>query len=67
MHKLHGTGDQDVDYHLTTCGLVRFRDKNYVPNDSELKKLMLREFHARPHLGHLGYQKKLKAMKKFYY
>lgn len=36
-------GDQDEDYHLTVNGLVRFRDKIYVPNCSEIKKLILRE------------------------
>ena len=52
-HKLYeGTSDQDVDYCLTTYGLVRFRDRIYVPNNSELKKLILREFHAKPYSGH---------------
>lgn len=47
--------------------LVRFRDMIYVSNCSELKKLILREFHAKPYLGHLGYQKTLTMVKKFYY
>ena len=61
------TGDRDADYHLTTDGLVRFRDMIYVPNCSELEKLILREFHAKPYSGHLGYQKTLNVVKKFYY
>lgn len=36
-----GTGGQDVDYHLTTDGLVRFKDMIYVSNDSEIKKNIL--------------------------
>eukprot|EP00253_Pinus_taeda_P013707 PITA_13707 len=45
----------------------RFRDMIYVPDNIELKKLILREFHAKPYLGHPRYQKTLTAVKKFYY
>eukprot|EP00253_Pinus_taeda_P003651 PITA_03651 len=67
-HRLQqGKGDQNVDYRLTADGLVQFRDMIYVSDDSELKKLILREFHAKPYSGHLGYQKTLTTMKKLYY
>ena len=33
-----------MDYHLTADGLFRFRDKIYVSDNSELKKVILREF-----------------------
>ena len=56
-----------MDYHLTTYGLVRFRDKIYVSVKRKLKKLILREFHVKPYSGHLGYQKTFTSMKKFYY
>jgi len=56
-----------VDYRVTADGLVRFRDKIYVSYSIELKKVILRDFHAKPYLGHLGYQKMLTAVKKFYY
>ena len=46
---------------------MRFRDRIYAPNYSELKNLILREFHTKPYLGHLGYQKTLTVLKKFYY
>lgn len=36
-------------------GLVRFRNTIYVIDNSELKKIILREFHVKPYLGHLGY------------
>ena len=35
--------------------------------NSELTKLILREFHAKSYSGHLGYHKTLLVMKKFYY
>jgi len=54
-----GTSDHDVDYHLTPDGLVRFRDRIYVQENNELKKLILREFHANSYSGHPRYQKTL--------
>ena len=62
-----GEGDQDANYCLTVDGLVRFRDKIYVLNCSDLKKLVLRKFHTKPYSDHLGYQKTLTAVNKFYY
>jgi len=56
-----------MDYYLTADGLVRFRYKIYISENSELKKVILREFHVKPYLGHPGYQKTLTTMKKFYY
>eukprot|EP00253_Pinus_taeda_P032560 PITA_32560 len=64
IHKLQqDTSDNDVDYCLTADGLVRFSDRMYVPDENELKKLILREFHANPYSGHPGYQKILTAVK----
>jgi len=48
-----------VDYCLIADGLVRFRDKIYVTDRSELKKVVSREFHAKPYSGHPNYQKTL--------
>lgn len=47
-------------------GLVRFRDMVYMPGNNELKKLILREFHVKPCLSHLRYQKTLSIVKKSY-
>jgi hypothetical protein len=38
-----------------------------VPDNSELKKVILREFHVKPYSGHPGYQKTLTTVKRFYY
>jgi hypothetical protein len=38
-----------------------------VPNDQELKSLILLEMHKVPYAGHLGYQKTIFAVKKQYY
>ena len=60
-------GDWDANYHLMIDGLVRFQDMIYVSDCSELKKLILREFHVNPYSGQPGYHKPLTAVKKFYY
>lgn len=68
MHRLQqGTGDENVEYHLTTDGLGIFRDRIYVSNDSELKKTILREFHVKLYSSHSGYHKTLIAVKKSYH
>jgi len=56
-----------VDYHLTTDGMVIFRNRIYVLDDSELKKFILREFHVKLYSSHPGYQNTLTKINKFYY
>ena len=56
-----------MDNFLTVDGLVRFRDKIYVPDNGEQKKVILSNFRVKPYSSHSGYQKKLTTMKKFYY
>ena len=36
-----GVGGQDVKYHLTIDGLIRFRERIYLLDNSELKKTIL--------------------------
>ena len=56
-----------VDYHLMVDGLVRYRDKIYVFENSDLNKVILRDFHVKPYSSHQGYEKTLTVVKKFYY
>jgi hypothetical protein len=44
-----------------------YRGRVYVPNSNELKKLILREMHNVPYVGHPGYQKTIAAVKIHYY
>lgn len=59
LHQSIGTGtsigDHDSNYRLMAYGLVRFRDKIYVLDCSELNKIILREFHVKPYSGHPRY------------
>jgi hypothetical protein len=43
-----------------------YRHKFYVPNDWELKSLISSGMHKVPYARHLGYQKKIVAVKKKY-
>lgn len=60
-------GDGDEEYHLMAYGFIRFRNKMYVLDNSELKNIILRRFHVKPYLGHPGYQETLMEIKKFYH
>jgi len=52
-----------VDYCLTTDGLVRFRNKIYVLENSDIKKVILREFHVKTYSSHPSYHTTLTAVK----
>ena len=56
-----------MKYCLTMDELVIFRDRIYLLDSSELKKVILRELHANSYSCHPGYQKTLTVVKKFYY
>lgn len=60
-----GVGAQHMDYCLTMDGLVRCHDKIYVPDSSDLMKVILREFVVKPYSGHPGYQKTLIVVRRF--
>jgi hypothetical protein len=40
--------------------MLMYNNRLYIPNSSELKNLIMDEFHKRPYVGHLVYQKMIK-------
>lgn len=56
-----------MDYHLKVDHLIRCGNKIYVPDDKELNNLILRKFHVKLYLGHLGYDTTLSKVNKFQY
>jgi hypothetical protein len=60
QHKLEG-------YELREDGILMYRRRVYVPNDQELKILLLSEMHKVPYAGHLGYHNIIEAVRKQYY
>lgn len=47
--------------------LIRFKNIISVPNNDDLKRFIMKEFHVKPYFSHPGYQKSLTTIKKFYY
>ena len=42
-------------YKLRDDSLLLYKNMMYVPNSTNLRHLILDEFHRRPYVGHLGY------------
>jgi hypothetical protein len=55
------------DYELGIDGILRYRNRVYVPNSQELRSVILKEMHNVPYAGHPGYQKTVSAVKSQYY
>lgn len=60
-------GSMRKNYILTIDGMFNFKDKWYVLCMSDLKKLIMDDFHKIPYLGHTGYLKMITTMKNKYY
>ena len=43
------------------------KDRVYVPNLGDIRKMVLKETHDVPYVGHSGYQKIVAAVRKQYY
>jgi len=56
-----------IDLSLDKNGLLRFKNRLYIPNSSDLKSTILDELHKRPYSGHRGYQKMITALRKLFY
>jgi hypothetical protein len=54
-------------YQITEEGLMIYKDRLYIPDVEELKRLILDEMHKKPYSGHPGYQKMISAVRKQYF
>jgi hypothetical protein len=48
-------------------GLLRFKNKLYIPDSTELKLTVLDEVQKKPYSGHLGYQKTITTLRNLFY
>ena len=48
-------------------GILMHKNKVYVPYSCEIRKLILKEMHNVPYVGHQGYQKTSVAVRKEYF
>ena len=55
------------DYQLEADEILKFKNRIYIPNSSELRKLVLQEMHDAPYACHPGYQKTVTTIKKEYF
>jgi hypothetical protein len=55
------------EYQLAIDELLLYNKRLYVHDLTELKHLIMDDFHQRPYVGHLGYQKMIIAMRQLYY
>jgi hypothetical protein len=52
---------------LDRNGLLRFKNRIYIPDYVELKLIVLDKVHKRPYSSHLGYQKMVTTLRKLFY
>jgi hypothetical protein len=55
------------DISIDKKGLLRFKNKLYMPDSTELKLTILDEVHKKPYSSHPGYQKTITTLKKLFY
>jgi hypothetical protein len=55
------------EYDLTTDELLLYTNKLCVPYSEKLKHFIMDEFHRRPYVGHLVYQKMTTTVIQLYY
>eukprot|EP00253_Pinus_taeda_P017694 PITA_17694 len=59
--------DSQQEYTTDDAGLIYFKGRIYVPNQSRIKNLIMDEFHISHYAGHPGYQKMITAIRKEYF
>jgi hypothetical protein len=55
------------DLSIDKKGLLRFKNRLYIPDSAELKLTVLDEVHKKPYSDHPGYQKMITTLKKLFY
>jgi hypothetical protein len=56
-----------ADMRLDKNGLLRFKNRLYILDSTKLKLTILDEVHKKPYSDHLGYQKMVTSLRKFFY
>jgi hypothetical protein len=55
------------EYQITSYELLLYNNKLYVADSTELKHLIMDEFHRIPYVGHPCYQKMILVVRQLYY
>ena len=54
-------------YKLEEDGLLTYKNRIYILNVADLKRVVMEEIHQAPYSGHPGYQKKIATARKQYF
>jgi hypothetical protein len=61
------TNSDKPDLSIDEKGLLRFKNRLYIPDSTGLKLTILDEVHKKPYSGHPGYQKMITTLRKLFY
>jgi hypothetical protein len=61
------TNSDKLDISIDKKGLLRFKNRIYIPDSTELKLTILDKVHKKPYSSHLGYQKTITPLRKLFY
>jgi hypothetical protein len=61
------TNSDKPDLSIDKNGLLRFKNRLYILDSTELKITVLEEVHKKSYSGHPGYQKMIKTLRKLFY
>jgi hypothetical protein len=56
-----------TDLSLDENGLLRFKNRLYIPDFVDLKSTIMDELHKNPYYGHPGYRKMATTLRKLFY
>ena len=54
-------------YKLEEDGILTYKNKIYIPNVADLRRVVMDEIHQAPYSGHPGYQKTIATARKQYF
>jgi hypothetical protein len=61
------TNSDEPDISIDKEGLLRFKNRLYIPDSTKIKLNILDDAHKKPYSGHPGYQKTIKTLRKLFY
>jgi hypothetical protein len=61
------TNSDKPDLSIDKNGLLRFKNRLYIPDSTELKITVFYEVHKKPYSGHPGYHKRITTLRKLFY
>jgi hypothetical protein len=61
------TNSDEPDISIDKEGLLRFKNRLYIPDSTKIKLTILDDVHKKPYFGHPGYQKTITTLRKLFY